>query len=80
MLIWELSTLTFEKGNLEELFFSIFLIYIEKIAIKKKTHLFCSSKVYECALMVFNPIALRTAKTLWSFGCSECNRVNVEYR
>ena len=23
-----------------------------------------------------NPIALRTAKTLWSFGCSECNRVN----
>ena len=28
-----------------------------------------------------NPIALRTAKTLWSFGCSECNRVkggNIE--
>ena len=24
----------------------------------------------------FNPIALRTAKTLWSFGRSECNRVN----
>ena len=24
----------------------------------------------------FNPIALRTAKTLWSFGLSECNRVN----
>ena len=23
----------------------------------------------------FNPIALRMAKTLWSFGCSECNRV-----
>ena len=22
-----------------------------------------------------NPIALRTAKTLWSLGCSECNRV-----
>ena len=22
-----------------------------------------------------NPVALRTAKTLWSFGCSECNRV-----
>ena len=22
----------------------------------------------------FNPIALRTAKTLWNFGCSECNR------
>ena len=24
-----------------------------------------------------NPIALRTAKTLWSFGRSECNRVKV---
>ena len=24
---------------------------------------------------VFNPIALRMAKTLWSFGCSKCNRV-----
>ena len=23
----------------------------------------------------FNPIALRTAKTPWSFGCSECNMV-----
>ena len=23
----------------------------------------------------FHPIALRIAKTLWSFGCSECNRV-----
>ena len=26
---------------------------------------------------VFNPVALRTAKTLWSFGHSECNRVKV---
>ena len=23
----------------------------------------------------FNPVALRRAKTLWSFGPSECNRV-----
>ena len=23
-----------------------------------------------------NPIALRMAKTLWSFGCSDCNRVS----
>ena len=23
----------------------------------------------------FNPVALKTAKTLWSFGRSECNRV-----
>ena len=28
-------------------------------------------------LALFNPIALRTAKTLWSFGCSECNRVKI---
>ena len=25
---------------------------------------------------IFNPIVLRMAKTLWSFGHSECNRVN----
>ena len=25
--------------------------------------------------IVFNRIALRTAKTLWSFGHSECNRI-----
>ena len=25
---------------------------------------------------LFNPVALRRAKTRWSFGCSECNRVN----
>ena len=24
-----------------------------------------------------NPIALRMAKTLWSFGCSECSRVKL---
>ena len=27
--------------------------------------------------LLFNPFALRTAKTLWSFGCSECNRVKA---
>ena len=27
--------------------------------------------------LFFNPTALRMAKTLWSFGCSECNRVNI---
>ena len=26
-------------------------------------------------MSLFNPIALRMAKTLWSFGYSECNRV-----
>ena len=29
-------------------------------------------------LLCFNPVALRTAKTLWSLGCSECNRVNLD--
>ena len=33
--------------------------------------------VPELASKTFNPIALRTAKTLWSFGCSECSRVKV---
>ena len=28
-------------------------------------------------LLPFNPIALRMAKTLWSFGHSVCNRVKV---
>ena len=28
---------------------------------------------------VINPTALRTAKILWSFGCSECKRVNPYY-
>ena len=32
-----------------------------------------SLKVYQ-----FNPFALRKAKTLWSFGPSECNRVNYK--
>ena len=27
----------------------------------------------------FNPIALRKAKTLWSFGCSECNKVKLAF-
>ena len=26
---------------------------------------------------LFNPIALRTAKIVWSFGRSECNRIKV---
>ena len=29
--------------------------------------------------MVLNPLALRAAKTLWSFGHSECKRVKVIY-
>ena len=30
-------------------------------------------------LIHHDPIALRTAKTLWSFGCSECSRVKEKY-
>ena len=29
------------------------------------------------AFLLFNPVALRTAKTLWSFGCSGCKRVQA---
>ena len=32
--------------------------------------------MFELDRSVINPIALRMAKTLWSFGRSECNRVN----
>ena len=28
-------------------------------------------------LLSVNPVVLRTDKTLWSFGSSECNRVNL---
>ena len=28
-------------------------------------------------LLAISPIALRTAKTLWSFGCSKCSRVKI---
>ena len=27
-------------------------------------------------MKAFHPFALRMVKTPWSFGCSECNRVN----
>ena len=29
------------------------------------------------AVIHFNPIALKMAKTPYSFGCSECNRVKA---
>ena len=32
---------------------------------------------HQTKLFHFNPTALRTAKTSWSFGCSECNRVKT---
>ena len=28
--------------------------------------------------LIVNPTAFKKAKTLWSFGCSECNRVNMQ--
>ena len=33
---------------------------------------------YATVPMLFNPIALRTAKTPYSFGRSTCNRVIIE--
>ena len=38
------------------------------------------SSFISCVLSIFNPIALRTAKTLWGFGRSECNRVKPNGR
>ena len=34
--------------------------------------------VFSVEGLAVNPIALRMAKTLWSFGHSECNRVNSQ--
>ena len=35
-------------------------------------------KIFAFLRVLLNPIALRMAKTLWSFGYSECNKVNFE--
>ena len=67
-----------------------FTIYL--LAVKSKiSHKLCSKEgaIYsaqsKCSISIVqfpqdlttvNPTALRTAKTLWSFGHSECNRVN----
>ena len=40
---------------------------------KKSTR---ASPESESAPIHLNPIALRTTKILWSFGCSECNRLS----
>ena len=34
-------------------------------------------KILTFSVCTINPIALRTAKTLWSFGHSECHRINI---
>ena len=34
------------------------------------------SKFFLTLFLFFNPFALRTANTQWSFGCSECNKVS----
>ena len=34
-------------------------------------------KTFFAEIHVSNPIAFRTAKTLWRFGRSECKRVNL---
>ena len=38
----------------------------------------CGGGSYRDHNIGFNPIALRMAKTLWSFGHSECKRVKKE--
>ena len=42
----------------------------------KKAALLCKNGQNHAVISIFfNPVVLRTAKTLWSFGCSECKRV-----
>ena len=38
------------------------------------------SSTLKCIFNTFKPFALRTAKTLRSFGCSECNRVKMHVK
>ena len=38
----------------------------------------CKRSIYDSKSL--NPVALRTAKTLWSFGCCECNWVKDDVR
>ena len=47
-----------------------------QVPIKFKGFLTIIISFFFLLLIYFNPIALRTAKTPQSFGCSECNRVN----
>ena len=44
---------------------------------RKYTHSHLIFALQEKNQVSINPIALRMAKTLWSFGPSECNRVNA---
>ena len=37
--------------------------------------IFPNGKFMFLGVKMFNPIAFRMAKTLWSFDCSECKRV-----
>ena len=51
-----------------------FYVLINNICHIQMTRLI--TKVWDGTL--FNRTALKTAKTLWSFGRSECNRVKIE--
>ena len=45
---------------------------------KYTQHVFLGHYLSYCSVLVFfNPIAIRLAKTPWSFGQSECNRVKA---
>ena len=57
------------------------VFYIVLLSFSHFTYMLCYiysfNEFYETfgILNLLNPIALRTVKTLWSFGHSECNRV-----
>ena len=65
-------------------------LYQERPNSSSTTHLrYCQKKndkrqtttpaaYFRCRHTESNPCALRTAKTLWRFGCSECNRAKKE--
>ena len=62
-------------------------ISVNKLYFIDKTSLFgfkmglsFSKSTFNIYIGPVNPFALRTAKTLWSFGHSECNRINLAIR
>ena len=56
----------------------VFNLNSESLVLLFKSRLLGFANTDTCEnITVCNPTALRTAKTLWSFGRCECNRVNI---
>ena len=50
---------------------------MEAIRLIRNCARYVAEKPHVSWIFIINPIALRMAKTPWSFGHSECNRLNI---